>query len=387
LALAYITPKDGPKRELRLDKVEFEIYKFNERRRPNRARTLIISCFSEFGCETVGCMYCIPRVIRRFPGRYIIAMGWRGRDYLYRHLVDEFWEVKDEYMWLREYTRAFHHISVNLKRIEEAAGMYGEVIPSSALGKYAVGNYCITCGKFWSEWRGYSEKCPKCESTRLVRSVLTDISKYKREAVRIPPPSPEKIEWAKSILKPNTVGVFARGRKTYGRNLKPEFYVRLIQFLEDRGYNVIWLGEKQSCQPCPVEHVLDFSRLEESRDLEKTLAIISQLQFTIQFWTASTRLASMQGVPYILFESPEQIYCSGLRFGQEGKRLELTTFGPKKLVISHYFSVVDNPEGAFDLVRRAVDELRQGNYEDIVGLVESKEATEALQRDHYAMLR
>jgi hypothetical protein len=43
---------------------------------------------------------------------------------------------------------------------------------------------------------------------------------------------------------------------------------------------------------------MDFSRLPEARDLELTLAIISQLQFTVQFWTASTRLAAMVGTPF-----------------------------------------------------------------------------------------
>jgi hypothetical protein len=42
---------------------------------------------------------------------------------------------------------------------------------------------------------------------------------------------------------------------------------------------------------------------------------MTNLQFTIQFWTASTRLASMMGVPWILFESPDQIAGNG----QEGK--------------------------------------------------------------------
>jgi alkanesulfonate monooxygenase SsuD/methylene tetrahydromethanopterin reductase-like flavin-dependent oxidoreductase (luciferase family) len=52
---------------------------------------------------------------------------------------------------------------------------------------------------------------------------------------------------AKQYLKPNSVGIFARGRAMYGRNLSPEFYVNLIKMLEDLGYNPIWLGEKQKC--------------------------------------------------------------------------------------------------------------------------------------------
>jgi hypothetical protein len=300
--------------------------------------------------------------------------------------VDEFWEIKDEHMWLRDYARAFHHQSINLRRIEEEASWHGTVIPSVALGKYAVCNYCITCGKFWNNWRKYSECCLACKSTNIVRSIFTDIKHYKQTATPIPKPSPKKMEWAKSILKPNAVGVFARGRKTYGRNLPESFYVDLVKTIEDLGYNVIWLGEKQNCIPCPVKHVLDFSQMEESRDLENTLAIISNLEFTIQFWTASTRLAGMMGVPFIVFESPEQIYCSGLMYGQEGKRLELTSFGNKKLVISHYLKVKENTGQALELTKRAIAEMQAGNYEDIIGMVDSQAAVQRLQEDYYEIL-
>jgi hypothetical protein len=174
---------------------------------------------------------------------------------------------------------------------------------------------------------------------------------------------------ARELLKPNSVGIFARGRKIYGRNLSSEFYVKLISTLEEMGYNPIWLGEKQSVQPCPVDHIVDFSRMEESRDLELTLAIMTNLQFTIQFWTASTRLASMMGVPWILFESPDQIAGNG----QEGKRIALTTdYNKKKLVLAHYFSVVENHELALDVLKKAIKEMNEDNWEDILGLVEDQ---------------
>lgn len=373
--------------EVRLDSVSFEVHKFSSRKKPGRSNTLIVSCFSEFGCEVLGCMYCIPRVKKRFPGQYVIAMGWHGRDYLYRHLVDEYWEIKDEYMWLRDFSMAFHHKSINLRKLEEEASWHGTVIPSASLGKYAVGNYCITCGKFWGNWRLYSDTCPICKSTNIIRSVLSDTKHYKGTACRIPPPSQEKIEWAKSILKPRTVGIFARARKTYGRNLPADFYMNLVKLLKGLGYNVIFLGEKQNTLACPVDDVIDFSRLPESRNLENTLAIISNLEFTIQFWTASTRLSGILGVPFLLFESPEQIYCSGLMYGQEGKRLELTSFGPKKLVIAHYLNVKENPGQAIEVVRQAVEEMQSGNYGDLIGMVECQKATENLQIDHYKSLR
>jgi len=385
MALALFKPKDKERNltrasEKRLENVEFNVYKLNNRPKPKkRNRIKIVSCFSEFGCETVGCLYCIPRLLKRYPGCYIVAMGWYGREYLYRHLVDEFWEIKEEYMWLREHTRAFHHNSLNLEKLEEAASAYGDVVPSAALGKYAIGNFCRTCGKFWTQWRKRDDACPNCKSTYIIKSIFADTGNYRKTALPIPKPRKEYMEWAKELVKPNSVGIFARGRKTYGRNLEPSFYIELIQMLEDMGHNVIWLGEKQSTQPCPVDHVLDFSRLEESQELERTLAIVCQLDFTVQFWTASTRLAGMMGVPFLLFESPEQIYCTGLSPAQEGKRLELTSFGPKKVVLAHYLNVLREPEAGLALAKQAIDEMREGNYQEIIGMVDDKEVTSLLK--------
>ena len=393
MALALFKPQRGPKfcggEEKILSQVEFNIHKLNCRIKPKqRERIKIIGCFSEFGCETLGAMYCVPRILRRFPGQYIIAMGWYGREYLYRHLVDEFWEVKEEYMWLRDYARAFHHVSRNLARLEKSAAKFGEVIPSAMLGKYAVANFCRTCGKFWQEWRKRTLDCPQCQSTVLVRSIFTDIEATKPTAVPIPKPRQEFVDWAEQLVPKNAVGIFARNRKTYGRNLSADFYIQLIQLLQSKGYSIVWLGEKQSTLPCPVEGVLDFSSMSESRDLERTLAVISRLQFTIQFWTASTRLAGMMEVPYLLFESPEQIYASysGIMSAQEGKRLELATFGKKKIVISHYHSIVENQDEGLALVSRAIKEMSEDNYEDILGLVENMEFTETLRQEHYEML-
>lgn len=394
LALALFKPKERathPNRanEPRLEKVEFNIYKFGNRSKPRqRDRILIIGCFSEFGCETVGAMYCLPRLLRRFPGRYVIVMGWYGREYLYRHLVDEFWEVKEDFMWLRDRVFAFHHQSTNLKHIEEAAAAHGSVIPSATLGTFAVTNFCKTCGKTWNEWRVEAVACPGCKSTVVVGSIFGSVAENKEAVVKIPKPSKEVMDWAGSIVKPKTVGIVARARTTYGRNLPPEFYAKLINKLEGMGYNIIWLGEKQSTLPCPLPHIYDFSRDPLSQDLERTLAIICHCDFTIQFWTASSRLAGLMGTPFILFESPEQIYCSGQSLpGQEGKRLELTTFGPKKLVLAHYLSVLNDHETTLDLVERATNELKTGNEEDIIGMVEDRESIEQLQKIYYEQMR
>lgn len=313
-------------------------------------------------------------------------MGWHGREYLYRHLVDEFWELKEEHMWLRDRTYAFHHFSDNLTRLEKSAAIHGQVMPTAMMGNFAVGSYCRTCGHRWTEWKQGTKNCQRCQSTVVVNSMFSSVDEYKDCAIRIPRPSKKMLDWADTIVKPNTVGLVARGRKTYGRNLPPEFYEKLIGKLEEMGYNIVWLGEKQSTQPCPVPHVYDFSRDPASRDLERTLAIICKCQFTLQFWTASSRLAGMMGTPYIIFESPEQIYCTGQMMGQEGKRLELTTFGQKKVVLAHYLNVMEDPDTAIGLVERAALELAAGDEEDIIGMVDDPEATADLQQAYYAIL-
>jgi len=388
VSLCYFS-KVHPKQDTedRLSEVKFNIFKFNNRPKPRKKdRILIIGCFSEFGCEVMGAMYCIPRLLKRYPGRYIIAAGWYGREYLYHHLVDEFWEIDEKYMWLREHTRAFHNISKNIYNIEDKLNNFGTVIPSISLGRYAIGNFCQSCGFFWNG-TNYTEKCYKCKSTFLVRSVFSDISYHKKKAARIPKPSKKALDWAKEIIQPNTVGIFARNRKCYGRNLDAYFYKKLIFRLKKQNYNIIWLGEKQTSLPCPVEDIMDFSYMSESRDLEKTLAIICQLKFTIQFWTASSRLSGIMGVPFLLFESPEQVYNIGFMGGQEGFRLELTTFGPKKLAICHYLNVCENEDKALGLIEQCVGEMEEGNYKDVIGLVRNKEVVKEFQESYYGRIR
>jgi hypothetical protein len=380
-----------------MDNIKFHIHKFNNRPKPDDTKAiLIITCFSEFGCESLGLMYCIPRVLQMYPGAYVIAVGWYGRSYLYKHLVDEFWEVKEEHQWLREYSRAFHHKSKNIDRIHKSLADYGQVMEGSFMGRFAVGNLCRNCDHFWHK-EEHVPLCPECGSHLLDRSLFGDINYWKRLAVRIPRPNrtkqrevakylkepkwkmptrPIQTEWSANVRKYlGHVGIFARGRQCYGRNLTPEYYTSLIGMLREKGYEPIWLGEKQSTLECPVDDVVDFSRMPESRDLELTLSIISQLEFTIQYWTASTRFAAMVDVPYLLFESPDQI--SGV--GQEGYRMALTSdWDKKKLVLSHYLTVLENPVEALALTKRAIEEMEANNWEHIYGMVEDPEIVKSM---------
>lgn len=354
--------------EPEIDNIHFNIFKYSDKPRPDKENILIISCFSEFGCEIVGCMYCIPFIRQSNPNKYIIIVGWHGREYLYRHLADEFWEINEENMWLREYARAFHHESKNLKTLEKKLSLECQkLVPSSFLGKLAVGAICKSCGKM----QGSLNKipyCGNCKSRNIIQSLFSSIPEYKKFAIPIPVPSQEKLNETSKFLGKNPVGIFARNRQCYGRNLPPEFYKNLISYLESKNFTPIWLGEKQSTLKCPCDHIVDFSSMPESRDLETTLAIVKQLEFTIQFWTASSRLSGIMGTPFILFESPDQIW--GL--GQEGFRLNLTSPGPKKIIVSHYLNVLNNPSAAISLLERGIEEIYAGNYEEIFGLLEDE---------------
>ena len=356
--------------------ISFNVHKFNKRPKPTDPNNiLIMGCFSEFGCETVSVLYSIPRLMEQNLGKYIIVMGWYGREYLYRHLADEFWELKEEFQWLREHSRAFFHVSKNLEKLEKNVIKYGKVYPSQYLSIPVIMDNCH-CGHLWSNLEDDLGACPKCGRTDFAKAIFKDVQFWKRLAIKLPLPTKEKLFRAKEYTKDNTVAIFARGRKTYGRNLEPDFYVKLIKLIRDMGFEPIWLGEKTSTLPCPVDDVLDFSREDESKDLELTYAIVKQCKFTIQFWTASTRIAGMMGVPYLLFESPDQIWG----MGQEGYRRNLCDLGPSKLCVSHFLSILDDPDAGITLTKRCIEEMQQGNFEDVFGLLENEASARELRR-------
>ena len=355
-------------KEIVLDEIKLHKYKFSKKPYPSdKSQILIITNFSEFGCESLALMYCIPKILQMYPNSYVVCVGWYGREYLYRHLADEYWELPEDCQWLREYSHAFHHTSKNLAKLEKSLLSHGVVYKSENMGYLCVARVCNDCKHYWGEEDDLPH-CAKCNSISISDGFLFNIPFFKKFAIKVPRPSRDHIKLAQKYLKPNSVGIFARSRKAYGRNLRPEFYVSLIKFLEDKGYNPIWIGEKQSVMPCPVSHITDFSRMAESKDLELTLAIISQLEFTIQFWTASTRLASMVDTPWILFESPDQIVGRG----QEGRRIALTTDSDKrKLVLSNFHTVVENEDKALEIVDKSIEEMKQKNWDDVIGLVDN----------------
>lgn len=357
------------KKENIIKDVLLKIYKFNTKVKPNKDDIIIICCFSEFGCEVVGCMYSIPQIIKKYPDKYKIVVGWYGRSFLYSHLVDEFWELDEQFMFLKDFSRAFHHISRNLKNIENKLRQYGNVIFSSHLGRLCVSSYCKDCGFNWSinslqKIKYKKDICPECSSKNVYLPVFYDIDDWKSKSTRISQPSFYKLEKARSLIKKPCVGIFARNRNCYGRNFNINFYIKVIELIKNMGYNIIWLGEKCSVFPCPVDDILDFSRSEYSDDLEFILSLVKNCEFTVQFWTASTRLSSIVGVPYILFETPEQIYGE---FGHEGIRRRLCDFSPSKLVLSHFESACSNQDRTISLLKKSIEELTNNNYCDIIG--------------------
>ena len=360
-----------------IKEIKLKVHKFNNRNKPTRRQNIVIfPCFSEFGTEVLGTLYCIPKLMQqRYSGKYSIAIGWHGRKFLYKNLVDEFWELDEEHQWLRKYCRAFHHHSKNLFRIEKNVCRMGHLVSALELGTpatYPKLEKClvVNCGGGIIS-SDTEQKCDKCGVMFSPMGLFENPIHYKKDVIW-PTISEEKKSYYAKYLKPNSVGITARNRDAYGRNLPADFYKRLIKTLEDKGYNPVWLGEKQTILPCPSD-ILDFSITEDAKDLENTLALVSQLKFTIQFWTASTRLAGLVGTPYILFESPDQVYGGNLTPGHEGFRMYLCTKGEKKLVMAHYKSVLENYDAAFNLVERAIEEVEAGNYKDIAGMVSNEE--------------
>jgi hypothetical protein len=368
--------KSPSKSEEIIKGVKVHVHKFNNRPRPDKSRIVIIPTFFEFGCESLIPLYCIPQLMQgKYRGHYSIVIGWFGREYLYRHLVDEYWELDESYQHLREYARAFHHKSKNLRKLEKKVAEIGTVIPTSEISNIAVYPRILKCsikrnvvceGRV-SQFKDY-QQCQKCGAIYPAIGLFDDCVASRKKACWVPSPDIEKVELAAKELPSNPVGVTARGRQCYGRNLTSEFYERLIWLLEDMGYNPVWLGEKATTLPCPCGRIFDFSRHPNSRDLEQTLSYVANMKFTVQFWTASTRLAGLVGTPYILFESPDQIWGNG----QEGYRLHLTSRGPKKLVVAHFRSVMENANKALRVVESSVRDIQKKDYSTVMGLVESE---------------
>ncbi len=338
--------------------------------------TIYVIGFVEFGCETFFPLYVLPNIIKENPNHRIVFVGWKGREYFYKHLVDEYWELNDEYMWLRNYARAMNHESCNLKKVENYLSKIGIVINSDLVGNNLIEFMCLDCN-YKSGSARHVRGCPSCGSGNLRQSLLSQQTYFRDNLHYLPNISQEKIDWIKSIIPKNAVAIFARKRDAYGRNLDAVFYLKLIAHLKKLGYNPIWVGEKQSSLKCPSKDILDFSEMKESDDLENTIATISCCEFTIQFWTASTRLSMLANTKFFLVECPDQIYGNG----QEGIRLRIfnTHKTPHKLFLCNYNNFIENLDLTFSHIENAIHDFVEGNFEDNIDMIENKKFLEGLK--------
>lgn len=350
----------------------FHKHLYNEK--PNK-EILFIFCLVEFGCELLIPHYLLPPIRRANKDKKIVIIGWQGRDYLYKHLCDEFWELDEKHMWLRDMVRALHHNSKTIKKLELLLKKEGSVLPSFKFGNALLEATCLKCDtKFGS--KNSKQVCPHCFSSDIKQSFFAQKEKAKDKYEPLPEISQDALDYANSVSKPNMVAIFARNRISYGRNLSTCFYKDLIENLKNKNYNCVWFGEKQSILPCPDSSILDFSAQPEAKNLEFTIALLKKCQFSIQMWTASTRLSIEANIPYLIIESPDQLFGNG----QEGIRLELLNVRntPSKVLLCNYNKVINNIEQFHSCILQNIDDLENKNYGVSIGMVDDEDYVQNL---------
>lgn len=310
--------------------------------------------FGEFGCETLLPTFLIPRVSANFPEYRKIIIGWSNREYLYRELCDEYWELDPKHMVLKNVSYAFENTSIELKSLYKRLLPLGIVIDGTKIGKLCVKARCKKCSFEFEADRG-DIYCAKCYSENIEKSLFQGSKIYKKYAAPLPNIRKEFIDFADGYIPDNTVALFARNRKTYGRNLSFDHYEKTIDRLISLGYNIVLLGESVSSYNLKNNKIINFMDHEFAGNLEAAFAIVNRCVFSLQFFTASSRISSILNKPFILFESVDQIYGRG----QEGIRLSLMTknYNNKKIVLANYLDVAENTNESIDLMEQAVQEL------------------------------
>lgn len=89
-------------RKLLFQELSFDKHVYNEDE--DLKQKIFYLSFGEFGCETILPTFLIPRINSNFPEHRKIVVGWAGREYLYRHLCDEYWELDSKYMLLKDHS-------------------------------------------------------------------------------------------------------------------------------------------------------------------------------------------------------------------------------------------------------------------------------------------
>ena len=310
--------------------------------------------FGEFGCETMIPTFLIPRINNNFPKYRKIVVGWHNREYFYRHVCDEYWELDSQHMSLKDHSYAFENNSPEIMKLSKRLSNLGVIIDGAKMGKICVTAKCKKCNFEFAIDRG-DIYCTKCYSDQITKSLLQGVKDYKSYSYQLPLIRKEFVDFASNYIPENTVALFARNRRTYKRNLTPEHYEKLINMLINLGYNIVLLGENVSSYNLNNDKIINFMNHELAGNLEAAFAIVDRCLFSMQFFTASTRISSMLNKPFVLFESLDQIYGRG----QEGSRLSLMTknYNNKKLVLANFIDVLENCDESIELAKRAVQEL------------------------------
>ena len=357
--------------EIDLSEIKFFIHQFTNNQ---SVKKVFLFALVEFGCELFLPHYFLEDLRKKYNDSKLIIVGWQGRAFLYEKFVDEFWEISSDYMWLRDYTKAFQHSSKNIKKLENCIKKLGVFLPSNKLGNLVLENICRKCGSKYGSDK--LSACPNCNSMDISKSMFADLPAAKIKYKPLEYKNKDVSAWVESNMPKNMFGIFARDRKAYGRNLDASFYMDLIEYLKDEGFNPVWLGEQQSVLPCPDQSIIDFSSMKESLDLRYTLEVISRCACTFQCWTASTRLSQITNTPFVLVESVDQIYGKG----QEGKRLFLFAqdFAKQKIILCNYHKVLNNMELFGKICKKSIEDFIINKDSDVVlGLVDNPDYVES----------
>jgi hypothetical protein len=95
--------------------------------------------------------------------------------------------------------------------------------------------------------------------------------------------------------------------------------------------------------------------------------------------TASSRLAAMMGVPYILVESADQVCGYGL--GQEGIRRRLADTAPSKTIIGSFQDCQDDCTRLLSVVEKAIDEVESNNWNHLFVTQTAEDAFNQFYKD------
>lgn len=341
--------------------ISFKIHRYNTY--DEYRGSIFFSCLSEFGCESLLPTFLLPRIAKNFPDKKKIVLGWQGREYFYKHIVDEFWEIDPLYMKFRANCKAFMHNTKELKLVENHIGINSPMVEGRKFGNLCLTSVCLNCDQDFVASNN-DITCMHCGSQKTRKSLFQGYKEYKKHIKYLPVISSKYANEAYNIIPSNSVALFARNRKTYGRNFDEAHYQKIVDFLNDMGYNVVLLGEPVSSLSFKHSNVLNLLNHKYAGNLEFAFSVVDRCKFSLQFYTASTRISSLLRKKFVLVESPDQIYGRG----QEGVRLALMTMNEsdKKLILSNYINTLENFDNFLIVLQNSIYEfIENNNYKDV----------------------